>query len=288
MLEAAGGVPVLRGTTEALAAIAGRTRWETDRETRLSAGPRRPEWPALGADRTPLGHDAGFVPPGAATPIASRVLPERESLELLAAAGLPVIAPRPAIDPDEAVDAADAIGYPVVLKLDATALAHKTEIGGVRLGLAGPGAVRVAAAELLALGRIQAIGLRGLLVEAQATPGVELIVGLRRDPQFGPIVVVGLGGILAEVLDDVAVELAPVSPAIAGAMLDRLRGARVLDGVRGGPALDRRGIVRLIVALAELGWSRSDLLEVDLNPVIAGPGSVLAVDALVVEAARSG
>ena len=290
MLDAAGGIPVLRGTTEALAALAGRTWWEAAHAARPAAGPRRPAWPALAADRTPLGHDPAFVAldPGPAGPqLGTRVLPERESLELLAADGLSVTERRLAIDPDEAVEAADALGYPVVLKLDATALAHKTEIGGVRLGLIGPDGVRAAAAELLAIGRTQAIGLRGLLVEPEAAPGIELIVGLRRDPQFGPLVLVGLGGVLAEVLDDVAVELAPVRPAEAAAMLERLRGARILDGVRGSPAVDRAAIIRLIVALAELGWARPELLEVDLNPVIAGPGGALAVDALVVEATRS-
>ncbi len=289
MLDAAGGIPVLRGTTEALGALAGRTWWEAAHAARIAAGPRRPAWPGLAADRTPLGHDPAFVArdPGPAGPgIGIRVLPERESLELLAAAGLPVTERRLAVDPDSAVEAAGAVGYPVVLKLDATALAHKTEIGGVRLGLAGPDAVRTAAAELLALGRIQAIGLRGLLVEPEADPGIELIVGLRRDPQFGPLVLVGLGGVLAEALDDVALELAPVRPAEAEAMLERLRGTRILDGVRGGPAVDRAAIVRLVVALGRLGWARPELLEVDLNPVIAGPGGALAVDALVVTATR--
>ena len=109
-------------------------------------------------------------------------------------------------------------------------------------------------------------------------------MGLKRDSQFGPIVLVGLGGILAEALDDVALELAPVAPAAAGAMLDRLRGARILGGVRGRPAVDRAAIVRLIVALGQLGWDRPDLLEVDLNPVIASEHGATAVDALVVVA----
>jgi hypothetical protein len=109
-----------------------------------------------------------------------------------------------------------------------------------------------------------------------------LIVGLKRDSQFGPIVLVGLGGILAEVLDDVALELAPVAPAAAGAMLDRLRGARILGGVRGRPAVDRAALVGLIVALGQLGWERPELIEVDLNPVIAAEHGASVVDALIV------
>jgi hypothetical protein len=115
-----------------------------------------------------------------------------------------------------------------------------------------------------------------------AEPGIELIVGLRRDPQFGPVVLVGLGGILAEVLDDVAVRLAPITPRVAMSMLDDLRGGRILDGVRGGPGADRASIAAMLVSLGRLGAARLDLLEVDLNPVIASPSGVIAVDALVV------
>jgi acyl-CoA synthetase (NDP forming) len=279
MLDTAGGIPCLRGTTEALAAIAGRTTWEARRAARLADGPRRPGWPELALDRTPLGHDP--MAPGPQS-TRSTILPERESLELLAAAGLPVTEAHAVADADAAVAAADALGYPVVLKVDALGAAHKTEIGGVRLGLAGPDAVRAAAAELLALGRQPGIAVRGLLVEQQVPAGLELIAGLKRDPQFGPLVIVGLGGILADVLDDVAVELAPITPAIATAMLDRLRGTRLLDETRGRPAIDRAAVGRLVAALAELGWQRKDLLEVDLNPVIAGERWALAADALVV------
>jgi hypothetical protein len=245
----------------------------------------------LAADRTRLGHDVTFLaddqnlddPSDRAVGSASvRTLPELESLGLLAAGGLSVVAAQPATDGSGAVAAAAAIGYPIVLKLDATALAHKSEIGGVRMGLFDATMVRAAADELLALGRDHPIGLRGLLVEPQVAPGLELIVGFKRDSQFGPIVLVGLGGILAEALDDVALELAPVTPAAADAMLDRLRGARILGGVRGRPAPDRAAIVRLIVALGQFGWERPDLLEVDLNPVIAAEHGATAVDALVV------
>ncbi len=291
MLAAAGGVPVLRGTAEALAAIAGRTTWEAQRVVRTADGPRRPTWPALAADRTPLGHDPSFAGhdltldrplDGAPEAGPIQVLPELESLQLLAQAGLPMVHAQPVSDPAGAVAAAEAIGFPVVLKLDATTLAHKTELGGVRLGLADAAAVRLAAQELLALGRSPAIGLRGLLVEPQAQAGVELIVGLKRDEQFGPIALAGLGGVFAEALDDVALELAPLTRAAAGAMLGRLRGARILDGARGRPAVNRAALVDLIVALGRLGWERPDLLEVDLNPVIATEAGVLAVDALVV------
>ena len=135
---------------------------------------------------------------------------------------------------------------------------------------------------LLETGRRHGLAVRGLLVEPMAPPGLELILGLRRDPQFGPAVLVGLGGVLTEVLDDVAIRLAPLDAAAADAMLDDLRGARLLRGVRGRPPVDRAAVVAMLVALGRLGLDRPDVLEVDLNPVIATAGGALAVDALVV------
>ena len=161
----------------------------------------------------------------------------------------------------------------MALKLDAVGLAHKSDVGAVVLGLVGDEAVRHAA---------DAFEVRGLLVQPMADPGIELIVGLRRDSSFGPAVIVGLGGVLAEVLDDVAIRLAPVDAAEALSMLDSLRGRRLLDGVRGAPAIDRQSVAELIVALSRLGASRSDIVEIDLDPVIASPTGFAAVDALVV------
>ena len=150
------------------------------------------------------------------------------------------------------------------------------------LGLRGDDAVYGAALTLLETGRRRGLAVRGLLVEAMAPPGVELILGIRRDAQFGPAVLVGLGGTLAEVLDDVSIRLAPVDAAAAGAMLDGLRGSRILGAVRGRPAVDRGALVEMLVALGRLGLERPDVLEVDLNPVIASAGGAIAVDALVV------
>ena len=174
------------------------------------------------------------------------------------------------------------MGRPVALKLDAVGLIHKTDLGGVALNLRGDDAVYGAALTLLEIGRHHRLTVRGLLVEAMADPGVELILGLRRDDQFGPAVLVGLGGVLTEVLDDVAIRLAPIDRTAAEAMLDDLRGARLISGVRGRAAVDRAAIVSMLVALGQLGVDRPDILEIDLNPVIASIGGAIAVDALVV------
>jgi acyl-CoA synthetase (NDP forming) len=283
--EHGAGAPLLRGAVEAFKAIAALARWEVRHADRTgpAGAPWRSGWPAIAADRTTYGAEADPLQPSARTPGATTVLPERESLELLRAAGLSVTAAVAVPDPDAAVEAARPLaGHAIALKLDAIGVAHKSDLGLVRLGLAGDEAVRTAAVELLASGRRHGLESRGLLVEPMADPGVELIVGLRRDAQFGPAVMVGVGGVLAEVLDDVAIRLAPVGPVDALAMLDDLRGRRLLDGIRGAPAVDRAAVAEIIVALSRLGVERPDLLEVDLNPVIASPDGAVAVDALVV------
>ncbi|HLO36055.1 MAG TPA: acetate--CoA ligase family protein, partial [Candidatus Deferrimicrobium sp.] len=287
--RAAGGVPVLRGAVEAFTAIAAVARWEASHERRRDRGPVRPGWPALADDRTLFGHDPavpGLLEVGelltALLPTAPRrTLSERDSLERLGAAGLPVVRSVHASDPDAAVAAAIAIGFPVVLKLDADGLAHKTEVGGVRVGLADDDEVRRAAADLLELPLPDGATRRGLLV-APFLAGVELILGGRRDPSFGPLVVVGLGGILAEVLDDVAIRLAPVAAEEAAAMLGELRGAALLAGARGRPGIDRAAVIDAIVRLGDLLVADPAIVEVDCNPLISGTGGSAAVDALLI------
>jgi len=286
--EHGAGAPLLRGAVEAFTAIASVARWQRRHDVRRApgGGPWRPGWPELAMDRTSYGRDDAAHSAAAGDVVTPLALPERESLDLLRDAGLSVTAAVAAPGAQAAADVARTFGgTPVALKLDAVGLAHKSDLGLVRLGLVGDEAIRVAARDLLATAERHGLAARGLLVEPMAAPGVELIVGLRRDAQFGPAVMVGLGGILAEVLDDVAIRLAPVGRAEALAMLDDLRGRRILDGVRGSPAVDRSAVADLIVGLSRLGAARADIAEVDLNPVIASPGGALAVDALVVLAA---
>jgi acyl-CoA synthetase (NDP forming) len=277
--EQGGGAPLLRGAREAFRAIGSVARWERRRVERAATGPWRAEWSMLASDRTAFGLDETAT----AAPIGLRALPERESLDLLRSAGLSVTPVVAVPDADAAVEAARPLGgHAVVLKIDAVDLPHKSDLGLVSLGLEGDDAIRAAAEELLRTAGQRGVDARGLLVEPMADAGLELIVGLRRDPSFGPCVVVGLGGVLAEVLDDVAIRLAPVTNPIAQSMLDELRAAPLLAGARGRPAIDREAVVELIVALSILGTERQDLVEVDLNPVIASPDGALAVDALVV------
>lgn len=289
-LDAAGGIPLLRGTVEAFSAIPRLAWWERRRAERLADGPWRPGWPALAAERTRYGYDVTVLAPDAAESTAGtppRGLPERDSLDLLRSAGIAVTPAIAASDADIAIAAAEHLGWPVALKLDATDAAHKSDLGGVRLGLMSPAGVRDAVASLLAAGRSAGVGVRGVLIEPMAAPGVELIVGFRRDPMFGPAVLVGSGGVLTEILDDVTIRLAPVDRTVALAMLHDLRSAPILSGARGRAAVDRTALADLIVALAGFGAARAQVLEIDLNPVIASPTGAVAVDALIVVAGGS-
>ncbi len=257
--EEGDGAPLLRGALESFRAIAAVARWEAWRERRRKVGPWRDGWPGLAADRTSFGADR--AQPATAGRTAVRTLSEFESLALLRSAGLSVVDGVPVSDAAGAVAVARQFGGEVALKLDAVGLAHKSDLGGVALGLRGDDAVHAAATALYEAGGRAGLTIRGLLVEPMAPAGVELIVGLRRDPQFGPVVLVGLGGTLTEVLDDVAIRLAPLDEASADAMLDGLRGARLLESVRGRPPIDRAAIASMLVALGRLGVERPGVLE---------------------------
>jgi acyl-CoA synthetase (NDP forming) len=192
--------------------------------------------------------------------------------DLLARAGIPVIETTLCASPSAAAAAARRLGYPVVAKVAHPELTHKTDAGGVRLGLGTAAAVRRAARDLLALANGA-----GVLVQPQGR-GVELVVGGVRDPQFGPVVLAGLGGILVEARDDVALAVAPVDEAAAIALLRSLRGSAVLDGLRGQPAVDLPAVARVIVRVGRLLAGAPEILDLDLNPVLAGDWGCVAVD----------
>ncbi len=208
-------------------------------------------------------------------------LSENDSIELVARYGVAVARRTLASDPAEAARAAEALGFPVVVKLCGRGLAHKTERGLVRVGLTDTRAVRRAAAELLAL-RQPEDGDVSLLL-AEMIPGRrELLAGLVRDPQFGLCVLVGLGGIFTEVLDDVVLGVAPLAASQARRMLLGLRGYRLLtEPFRGEPAADLDALAAVLVALGRLGSERPDIESLDINPLILRDGRPVAVDALV-------
>ena len=207
-------------------------------------------------------------------------LSEADSKQRLAAHGVPVAPERLVSTPDAAVAAAEELGYPVVAKLCGPTIAHKTERGLVRLGLRDADAVRGAAEELLAAARPDD-GEVGVLVGAMVKGNRELIAGLVRDPQFGACVMLGVGGILAEALADVAFRVVPVSRVDAEELVEDLRTQPLLGPFRGEPAVDRQRLVDVLVGLSALAEADPSIASVDVNPLIVAEGVPIAVDALV-------
>ncbi|HYF17904.1 MAG TPA: acetate--CoA ligase family protein [Ramlibacter sp.] len=209
---------------------------------------------------------------------------EAQAKAALAAHGIAFAPERVVRDADQAVAAARELGYPVVLKIVSADIAHKTEAGGVALDLRDEAALRaaVAAMDRTVRERVPLARLDGFLVARQLRGGVEVLVGTQCDPAFGPVVTVGAGGVLAELLDDVCVRLAPVTQAEALAMLEQLRIAPLLRGWRGAPAADLPALAHQVALLSRIAWSNRDrIASIDLNPVLALPGGAYAVDALI-------
>jgi acyl-CoA synthetase (NDP forming) len=184
-----------------------------------------------------------------------------------------------------AVRAAGLVGYPVVMKASGPRLAHKTELGLVRVGLTSASQIRDTYKELTDIARYEDVALDGVLVCQMVGRGVEMVVGVGQDALFGPTVTVGLGGVLVEVMDDVAVRVPPFGEREAREMLDDLRGRALLDGVRGAPAADVDALVEVVLRVQRMALELDgELAELDVNPLMVlprGQGAV-ALDALAV------
>lgn len=223
---------------------------------------------------------AAYTPPPTVSPAPARTLGPAPfaglpALHLLAEAGLAIVPTRLAGDAEAAVAAAEALGYPVVVKAGDPSVLHRTEIGGVAIDLPDAAAVRAAAARIPA----------PLLVQSMAGSGQEVILGLQRNPDLGTFVLLGLGGIWAEVLDDVVVRKVPLRPDEAAEMVQALRSLPLFQGARGRPLLDIAALADAIERLADLGTQLGAALDaLDINPLLVLPSGVLALDALVVPA----
>lgn len=212
------------------------------------------------------------------------VLDEVESKQLVAAWGVPVVPTRSAATASDARRLAHELGFPAALKLRSPDVVHKSDVGGVRLHLLDDEAVERAFEELRAAAGAASppLAFDGVAVQPMAPPGVELLAGAYRDPQFGPVISFGIGGLMVEVYEDVAVRVAPLGPVDALEMVGEIRATRLLDGFRGRPPLDREAIQRVLLRLSDLMVASPDVQELDLNPLIGYPSGVLAVDARVV------
>ncbi len=271
----AGGVPTFTFPEEAVTALGSLARFQQRRARVERAG--RP----FAVDRAAVRRTLR-----AAGTAEGTVLPEFSARALLEAYGVPLPPATVARTVDEAVRSADAMGYPVVLKVASPDISHKTEVGGVLVGIEDAAALRAAWTEMGAriAARAPTARIDGFAVERMVTGGKEVIVGLQRDPRFGPVLLFGLGGIYVEVLKDVTFRLAPVSRAEAERMVSSVHAFPLLQGTRGEGPSDLEALYRILARVSQLALEVPQVQEMDLNPIVvrpAGAGAV-AVDARVV------
>ena len=212
------------------------------------------------------------------------VLNEVEAKQLLHKAGIPVIEARLARTKSEAINISKEIGFPVALKIISPDIIHKSDTGGVKLGLESVGKVRNAYSEMMASVKqtMPNAGIEGVSVQKMATSGVELIIGMNKDPQFGPVIMFGLGGILVEVLKDVAFRLVPVSKLDAAEMVREIKGFVLLQGYRGQKPVDISRLEDIIVQVSDFIEKNPRIKELDLNPLFADGENIVAADARIV------
>ena len=265
----AAGIPIYR-SLEASARAMG-ALWQHAQTRGITAdGPGRRSHPEPGRVSRLFSGDAGDV------------LPEPECRELLALYGIPVPPWQLAASAAETATAVEALGSPAALKLVARGVVHKSDIGGVLLVFAVPRRPsKDGGSSMDAAARVGA-GNPRVLVTPIIEPGVETVVGMLRDRQFGPVVMFGLGGVLVEALDDVVFRVAPFGRREAEAMIQEVRAHRLFDAVRGRPAVNREALVDLLVRVSELAADRAEVAELDLNPVILSARGAAIADARVV------
>ena len=213
-----------------------------------------------------------------------KILTEVESKQLLEEAGVPTAHARLTATRDAAVKAAGDIGLPAVLKIVSPQITHKTDVGGVKLDLKSAEEVAAAFDEIVAAARHAApdAAIEGVSVQKMARPGIEVIVGVSTDPQFGPVLMFGLGGVLVEVLKDVAFRIIPIAPRDARQMIHDIKGFPLLEGYRGQDPADLAALENLLLRVSDFVEKHPEVSELDLNPVFAYKDGALAVDARIV------
>ena len=212
------------------------------------------------------------------------LLNEVEAKQLLEQAGVPVSPARLARTKDEAAKMADEIGYPAVLKIVSPQITHKSDVGGVELNLSSRDEVAGAFERIVASVKQHApdATVDGVAVQRMEQPGIEVIVGMTKDPQFGPVMMFGLGGVLVEVLKDVAFRVVPIEERDARQMIEEIKGYPVLEGYRGHDPADVGKLRELLLQVSRFIEEHPDVEELDLNPVFAYKDGAIAVDARIV------
>ena len=209
----------------------------------------------------------------------AKTLSEHESKLFLAEHGIPVTREVLVSTEENAVLAAEDIGYPVVLKGSGEALSHKTEMNLIAIDMRSESEVREAFKRLTSN---QEVNVEEVLVQQMVKGDRELVIGLTRDDQFGPCVMFGLGGIFTEILEDISFRVAPLRRVDAMEMMDDIRGKKILDAVRGKPSVDREVLADILVSLGQIGLDYEKIREIDINPLKILEGNPIAIDALVV------
>ena len=215
----------------------------------------------------------------------SRLLPEPEAISLLRAYGIPYPDHAVAGTAKEATEIADRLGYPVVLKVVSPDVVHKSDVGGVVVGLEDARSVAKAYERVVASvhEHVPGASIQGMLVCRQSPAGLEVIVGALNDAMFGPTVMFGLGGIFTEVLNDVTFRVAPLERRDAQQMIQEIRGWRLLEGVRDQPGHDIQSLVDLLLSVSQMVMDRSEIEELDLNPVRLFDQGLMVLDARILK-----
>jgi acyl-CoA synthetase (NDP forming) len=212
------------------------------------------------------------------------ILDELQSKKILKAYSINLTEPVLTLSPEAAIAAAKKIGFPVAMKIVSPQITHKSDIGGVKIGLSSPDDVSRAFAAIMAAAAENApeAVIEGVSVQKMASSGLELVVGVSKDPQFGPVLMFGLGGTLVEVLKDVSFRIVPLTRQDAKAMIQEIRGYRLLEGYRGQPAVDIPCIEGLLLRVSAMIRDNPEIKEMDINPLIAYGKGALAVDARII------
>ena len=213
-----------------------------------------------------------------------KYLNEIESKQLLKEAGVQTTDTRLATSGAEAVALAREIGFPVVLKIVSPDIVHKSDIGGVKVGLADSAAVGAAYDEILAAAQAKQPGSRidGVSVQNMAKSGVEVIVGMSKDSQFGPVLMFGMGGVLVELLEDVSFRIVPITQRDAGKMIHEIKSFPLLEGYRGSEPADIKALEDILLKISALVAKTPEIKEMDINPIFARRGDAIAVDARII------
>ncbi len=222
--------------------------------------------------------------PTLTVPATGRQLPLHQAFSQIAGQGLPCTAFALADSRARAVQIAQEQGFPVALKISSPDILHKSDVGGVRLDLHSSEAVETAYDELLSSVQHSNSKARieGVLVSKMASPGLEVIVGMNRDPQFGPVILFGLGGIMVEIFQDVSLRLLPLTKDDALSMIREIKGSGLITGYRGRSAVDEQALADCLLAVSRLAEGSPEIIEIDLNPVFAYPDGILVADARVI------